>query len=565
MAESAPRGESAPANTAPISAASPTNPTATSPNAASAPLASAAPASPSAASPAGASAGAIPTSGTTSTGTPSASVAPAAPASPTAPAATPDAPTGATPAAPAPDTAPATPASPATPAAAPDAPAGANPAAATAAPGANPATTPAPGPAPDEPAPPLSAAGLPLARNWLAVIAFIWSGQAVSLITSYAAGYAVVWYVTESTGSALVLSALTICAMLPIGLVSPFGGVAADRHNRKLIMIAADGAVGVVSLIAGLLILAGDVSIPLLLIVCVARAVGQAFHGPAMMAAMPLLVPEKHLLRINTLDQLLASVAGIGAPAFGIFLYTTFGFSAVMFLDFAGAVVAVAGLMLAKIPTVIDADAESQRTMANLRDGWRAVSANRGLVLLIGGVMLGMVTFGPLSALCPLMVLDHFGGDGYTASIAEAAFGVGMLAGSMILMAWGGGRRLAGLIAVAAVIVGATTAVCGLLPPSGFAAYAALMAVMAVACAWFNGPLITLVQRNVPDEKMGRAMGLLTASMGLATPVGVALGGALAEVTGVAAFFVIDGLACLALGSVMYLFKSVRALDVPKE
>ncbi len=563
MTEPAPRGESAPANAAPISAASPTNPTATSPSAASAPLASAAPASPSAASPAGASAGAIPTSGTTSTGTPSASVAPATPASPKTPAPdaldkpAPDASAGANPAATSPDAAPATPASPS--AASPTTPAS------PATPAATSPATPAPGPAPDEPAPPLSAAGLPLARNWLAVIAFIWSGQAVSLITSYAAGYAVVWYVTESTGSALVLSALTICAMLPIGLVSPFGGVAADRHNRKLIMIAADGAVGVVSLIAGLLILAGDVSIPLLLIVCVARAVGQAFHGPAMMAAMPLLVPEKHLLRINTLDQLLASVAGIGAPAFGIFLYTTFGFSAVMFLDFAGAVVAVAGLMLAKIPTVIDADAESQRTMANLRDGWRAVSANRGLVLLIGGVMLGMVTFGPLSALCPLMVLDHFGGDGYTASIAEAAFGVGMLAGSMILMAWGGGRRLAGLIAVAAVIVGATTAVCGLLPPSGFAAYAVLMAVMAVACAWFNGPLITLVQRNVPDEKMGRAMGLLTASMGLATPVGVALGGALAEITGVAAFFVIDGLACLALGSVMYLFKSVRALDVPKE
>ena len=71
-----------------------------------------------------------------------------------------------------------------------------------------------------------------------------------------------------------------------------------------------------------------------------------------MMAAMPLLVPEKHLLRINTLDQLLMSVASIGAPAFGIFLYTTIGFHSVMFLDFAGALVAVAGLALAKIPTV---------------------------------------------------------------------------------------------------------------------------------------------------------------------------------------------------------------------
>lgn len=413
--------------------------------------------------------------------------------------------------------------------------------------------------------PTLSAAGLPLPRNWLAIIAFIWGGQAVSMITSYAAGYAVVWYVTESTGSAFVLAALNICALLPIGLLSPFGGVVADRHNRKVIMIVADGAIGVVSLVAGLLILAGDVSIPLLVVVCVARAVGQAFHSPAMMAAMPLLVPEKHLLRINTLDQLLASVAGIGAPAFGIFLYTTIGFSSVMFLDFAGAVVAVAGLMLARIPTVVDAAAESQHVLANLRDGWRAVSATRGLVVLIGGVTLGMVIFGPLSALCPLMTFQHFGGDGYAASLVEAAFGIGMLVGSVILMAWGGGRRLAGLIAVAAVIVGAATAACGLLPPTAFPAFAALMAVMAVACAWFNGPLITLVQRHVPDDKMGRAMGLLTAAMGLATPVGVAAGGLLAEAVGIAPFFVADGLACLALGSVLYLFKSVRALDTSEE
>ena len=170
------------------------------------------------------------------------------------------------------------------------------------------------------PTPPLSAAGLSLPKNWLAIIAFIWAGQAASMITSYAAGYAVVWYVTESTGSALMLAAMNIAVMLPVGLISPFGGIVADKHNRKLIMIAADGAVGIISLMAGLLILAGDVSIPLLLAVCIARAVGQAFHSPAMMAAMPMLVPDKHLLRINTLDQLLASVASIGAPAFGIFL-----------------------------------------------------------------------------------------------------------------------------------------------------------------------------------------------------------------------------------------------------
>lgn len=129
-----------------------------------------------------------------------------------------------------------------------------------------------------------SAVGLPLPKNWLAIISFIWAGQAVSMITSYAAGYAVVWYVTESTGSALVLAMMNICVMLPIGLLSPFGGIVADKHNRKMIMIVADGAIGLISLIAGFIILAGDVSLVLLILVCVARAVGQAFHSPAMKA-----------------------------------------------------------------------------------------------------------------------------------------------------------------------------------------------------------------------------------------------------------------------------------------
>lgn len=406
-----------------------------------------------------------------------------------------------------------------------------------------------------------SAVGLPLPKNWLAIISFIWAGQAVSMITSYAAGYAVVWYVTESTGSALVLVVMNICVMLPIGLLSPFGGIVADKHNRKMIMIVADGTIGLISLIAGFIILAGDVSLVLLTLVCVARAIGQAFHSPAMMATMPMLVPDKHLLRINTLDQLLASIAGIGAPAFGIFLYTTMGFSSVMFLDFIGALFAIAGLALAKVPTVIDETATQQHVIANLRDGFRAVAASRGLLLLIVMVTIGMMIFGPLSAVFPLMTYEHFSGDGYMASLVEAAFGIGMLVGSGILMAWGGGKRLAGLIAVAAVIVGAATAACGLLPPTGFVAFVVLVAVMAMACAWFNGPTMTLTQRNVPDEKMGRAMGLLNAAMGFATPIGIAIGGVAAELMGVAPFFVVDGIACLVLGLVAYVPKSIRALD----
>ena len=408
---------------------------------------------------------------------------------------------------------------------------------------------------------PTSAAGHPLPRNWLAIIAVIWAGQAVSMITSYAAGYAIVWHVTETTGSALVLAAMSICAYLPTGLLSPLGGVLADKHNRKIIMIAADLSVGIVSLGLGVVILLGHVSLPLLVVLVVARSVGQAFHSPAMMATMPLLVPTKHLMRINTLDQLLMSIAAIGSPAFGIFLYTAVGFHSVMFLDFAGAVVAVLGLALAKIPTVIDEAAANQRIIANLRDGWRAMRANRGLVLLVVFVTVGMIIFSPMSAVFPLMTYEHFGGDGYMASLVEATWGIGMIVGSGIIMVWGGGRRKTLLIAVAMVLCGAVTTACGLLPPSMFWAFAVLCALMAIPCCWFNAPLLTIVQTHVPDEKLGRAMGLITAASGLASPIGIALGGLLAEGIGVAPFFVVDGVLCVALGIIAYLPKSVRALD----
>ena len=250
-----------------------------------------------------------------------------------------------------------------------------------------------------------------------------------------------------------------------------------------------------------------------------------------------------------------------GAPAIGILLYTTIGFHSVMFLDFFGALCAVAGLMLAKIPNVRDEEAANQHVLANLRDGWRALTAKRGLLMVMAAVTLGTMIFSPMSAVYPLMTYSHFGGDGFMASIAEATWGIGMIVGSGIIMAWGGGKRLALLMAVACILTGIITIACGLLPRDAFPAFAVLCGLMAIPCSWFNAPTMTLAQRNVPEEKLGRVMGLMTAGFGLASPVGVALGGALAEGIGVAPFFVVDGLLCIILGAAMYLPREIRALD----
>lgn len=407
----------------------------------------------------------------------------------------------------------------------------------------------------------VSASGHELPERWFAMLVLIWVGQAVSMITSYAAGFAVVWHVTDTTGSALALAAMSVANYLPIGLLSPFAGVIADRFPRKRIMIMADGGLGLVSLAFAFLILAGHASLPMLVVLSVVRAVGQAFHSPAMLAAIPSIVPERHLVRINTLDQALMSIAAIGAPAFGIALYEGIGFHSVMFLDFAGAMVACAALVFARIPTVIDDEAASTNVWDGLRAGFAAIAVHRGLLVLLVGIGLALMIVSPLEALVPLMTKQHFNGGGFEASVVEAAYGVGMLAGSALLIWRGGGARLARLVCISVFISGIFTFTMGLLPASAFVVFVALSVLMATVDAWFSSPLMTLMQTRISEEKLGRAMGLISAVMGIATPVGISVGGVLADVVGVAPMFFIAGASQMIAGLVLFFLPSVRTLD----
>ena len=103
----------------------------------------------------------------------------------------------------------------------------------------------------------VNANGHLLPHNWKGTIALIWSGQAASILATCAATFAALWYITTTENSALLLAAAGVAALLPTALLSPFGGVIADRFNRKYVMIAADGIAGAFSLVLALLMLAG--------------------------------------------------------------------------------------------------------------------------------------------------------------------------------------------------------------------------------------------------------------------------------------------------------------------
>lgn len=406
-----------------------------------------------------------------------------------------------------------------------------------------------------------NALGSALSSNWVATVAVIWCGQAASVLATCAASFAALWYITESTASPLWLSLASAAALLPAALLSPLGGVAADRFKRKYIMIIADGAAGALSLAFALVIFAGQASILLMLLILVARASAQAFHSPAFSALMPSLVPERHLVRINSMDQAVTSLSSIAGPALGILLYNLVGLGGVMVFDAACAAFACLCLGIARVSPQATGTAASSTVLGDLREGITVIMRDAGLRNLMLLVMATMLLFMPAGSLTPLMTYQHFGGDGWQASIVEATFGAGLLVGSAFMAVWGGGKRRVAVLVVSGVALGAAIAGCGLLAPGMFPAFAALMGIAAAAMGCFNAPLLAILQTRAPASALGRVMGIFLTGSTLAAPVGLVVSGVLAEQVGISTWFIICGaltIACCAAGLAS---KSIRSLD----
>lgn len=127
----------------------------------------------------------------------------------------------------------------------------------------------------------------------------LWVGQAVSIFGSRLAQFALVWWLTLESGSATVLATASLVGLLPSVVLGPVIGALVDRWNRKRILFIADSAVALASLVLAALFAFGEVTFWQVYLVLFVRAVGSGFHEPTMMATTSLMVPERHLNRVQ--------------------------------------------------------------------------------------------------------------------------------------------------------------------------------------------------------------------------------------------------------------------------
>ena len=122
-------------------------------------------------------------------------------------------------------------------------------------------------------------------RSWKAKFFTIWTGQQLSYVGSHAAQFALVFWLTKTTGSATILATATMVALLPNILLGPFVGALVDRWNRRRVMMLSDSFIALVSLWLAYVFWTGGMQPWHIYVAMLARALGGTFHGPAMLAS----------------------------------------------------------------------------------------------------------------------------------------------------------------------------------------------------------------------------------------------------------------------------------------
>jgi DHA3 family macrolide efflux protein-like MFS transporter len=385
--------------------------------------------------------------------------------------------------------------------------------------------------------------------GWKARFFTIWTGQAFSLLGSRLVQFGLVWYLTETTGSATVLSIATTMAVLPEIVLSPFAGALVDRWNRRLVMIVSDSAIALATLALGVLFALDAVQVWHIYALMFVRAAGGAFQWPAMQASTSLMVPTEHLARVAGLNQALLGAVNVISPPLGALLLETLPMQGTLAVDVVTAVLAVGPLLFVRVPQPEREEREDRGSLlvsvlADVRAGWRYVAAWPGLVALIGTAMIFKLALTPTFSLLPLLVRDHFGGGAALLSLVEAVVGVGVVLGGLLLSAWGGFRRKIYTTLVGTTVLGLGLLVVGVTPGDMFPFALGSAFVVGLMIPLIDGPIMAIAHATIAPEMQGRVFTLLSSLLWLTSPFSLAIAGPVSDWLGLQIWFVVAGVMC---------------------
>lgn len=408
----------------------------------------------------------------------------------------------------------------------------------------------------------MSTDNTPMDKRWAAPFFTIWTGQAVSLLGSQLVQFALIWWLTKTTESATVLAIASLVGLLPQVLLGPFIGAWVDRLNRRRIMIIADSAIALATLLLALLFALGWVQIWHVYLLLLVRSIGGGFHSPAMTASTSLMVPGEHLSRLQGLNQMLGGgINIIGAPL-GALLLELLDVQGVLFIDVATALLAVVPLLFIAIPQPErTAEAAARSFWQDFRSGLRYALGWPGLVIVGSMAALINLLLTPAFSLVPILVTGHFNGQVWQLAWMETIFGVGIISGGLTLGVWGGFRRRILTTMLGLLGVSAGCLLLGFTPSWAFLLGVGAMFVVGFSLPFANGPLHAALQATVEPAMQGRVFTLIGSAASGMAPLGLIIAGPMADRFGVQTWYILGGVMCALMGGLGFFIPAVVRLE----
>jgi MFS family permease len=357
----------------------------------------------------------------------------------------------------------------------------------------------------------------------------IWLGQLVSMIGSGLIGFALAVWIFEETGQATPFALTALFSTLPRILLSPVAGAISDRWNRKKIMLISDSLSGVITLVTAVLLLSGQMQIWLVYLISFFGAVFAAFQQPAYTASIVMLVPKDQLTRANSMVQMGQAIESILTPILAGVLFTTIGMQGIILIDVVTYLVAIATLVIVRIPQPQVQGKEAAGKISVFKDvvfGWRYLAERRGLLGLLLYFAVVNFTANMSGAMIGPLVLSF--GSAASFGVAQTAMGLGMLVGSLVMSVWGGPKQRK-IYAVIGFIFLASSGfwIAGWQPSIGFVSLGLFTLMFFIPFS--SGPSSAIFAAKVAPAVQGRVFATRTMIAQSMMPLAFILSGVLAD------------------------------------
>ena len=363
-------------------------------------------------------------------------------------------------------------------------------------------------------------------ENLYSKFLLIWFGQFISMIGSGLTIFALGVFVYQQTHAVSSYTSILLCVFLPPFILRPFGGILADRYDRRLMMLIGDLGATLGLLFIFFIMLKGNIQLWQIYLGIAISSIFSAFQDPAYKASVTDLLSEAQYAKASGLVQLASSAQHLISPFLAGILLTIIDIKFIFMIDISTFLIASAIIIwIRKTLVITKTEKPKQNFIADFKEGITEFSKNKGVIWLVGIIMIVLFFVGLLQALFLPMLLSLTGPK--IAGITQSVSASGMLIGSLFIGLFGSKNKHVKVLSISLFLAGLFFANLGLSTSIIFIIIVGFM--FFAVLPFVNTSIEVLIRVNIDNKKQGRVWSIISTITYLGSIVAFVVAGFLAD------------------------------------